>query len=95
MIPCCRLQLQISGCPNLTPFGPSQKDGPYTKTVRTTEPWLAHGGRLESRALQKPLAVQKKLCLNGRLEGGPYNNRALWQSRQFCHGRLSPSDLLG
>src|SRR5205807_3306802 len=28
MIPCCLLQLQKSGCPNLTPFGPSQKMAP-------------------------------------------------------------------
>ncbi len=28
MIPCCQLQLHKSGCPNLTPFGPSQKMAP-------------------------------------------------------------------
>src|SRR5882672_9062536 len=39
------------------------EDGPY-KTVRTTEPWLAHRGRLQKASPTKPSSVQK-LCLNG------------------------------
>src|SRR5213079_1597967 len=45
MIPFCRLQLQKSACPNLTPFGPSQKMAP-------TKPLLvAHtAGPLQTRS---------------------------------------------